>query len=63
MEHQSNTSLQPNQQDGITQIIRVSGVAAGAGGNFRIRWRVAYRIGNNAQPQEETGDATSLPVL
>ena len=62
MEHQSATSLQPNQKDGITQIIRVSGVAPGAGANLRMRWKVSYRVGDVFKLEEETGDASSLPV-
>jgi len=63
MEQQSATSLQPGQRDGITQIVRIAGVAQGAGSKLRVRWKVSYRIGDSGQLQEETGDATSLPVV
>lgn len=62
MEHQSGTGLQPRQIDGIDQVIRIAGVAPGAGGNVRMRWKVSYRVGDNPQLKEETGDQTGLPV-
>jgi len=62
MEHQTGTALLPRQKDGITQVIRVFGVAPGAGSSVRMRWKVSYRIGDGAPLQEEMGDLTSLPV-
>ncbi|KAF3903297.1 hypothetical protein AA313_de0201888 [Arthrobotrys entomopaga] len=62
MEHQSGTALQANQIDGIDQMIRITGVAPGAGSSVKMRWKVSYRIGDNAELKEETGQLTGLPV-
>ncbi|KAK6349896.1 hypothetical protein TWF696_006156 [Orbilia brochopaga] len=62
MEHQSGTTLQPQQANGIEQNIRIVGVAPGAGGNVKMRWKVSYRVGDNVQLKEEIGEVTGLPV-
>ncbi|EWC45553.1 hypothetical protein DRE_05411 [Drechslerella stenobrocha 248] len=62
MEHQSGTTLQPQEVDGIEQNIQIAGVAPGAGGQVKIRWKMSYRVGNSAQLNEETGEITNLPV-
>ncbi|KAK6516596.1 hypothetical protein TWF506_006497 [Arthrobotrys conoides] len=62
MEHQSGTTLQPHEADGISQMIRIAGVAPGAGGNVKMRWKVSYRVGDNPQLREEMGEVTGLPV-
>ncbi|EPS44586.1 hypothetical protein H072_1380 [Dactylellina haptotyla CBS 200.50] len=62
MEHQSGTTLQPQQVDGIDQTVRITGVAPGAGGNVKMRWKVSYRIGDNFELKEENGEITGLPV-
>ncbi|EGX51209.1 hypothetical protein AOL_s00054g585 [Orbilia oligospora ATCC 24927] len=62
MEHQSGTTLQPHEVDGINQMIRIAGVAPGAGSNVKMRWKVSYRVGDNSQLREEMGEVTGLPV-
>ncbi|KAF3907183.1 hypothetical protein ABW21_db0208550 [Orbilia brochopaga] len=62
MEHQSGTTLQPQQANGIEQTIRIAGVAPGAGSNVKMRWKVSYRVGDNLQLKEEIGEVTGLPL-
>ena len=62
MDQQSSTSLQPNQQDGITQKIRISGVQPGAGDKLRLRWKVTYRVGENGSLEEHNDIISNVPV-
>ncbi|GAM83306.1 hypothetical protein ANO11243_012930 [Dothideomycetidae sp. 11243] len=61
LEPQSSRSLQPRQQDGITQSIRLQGVARGKGSTVKMRWRASYTLG--AERKEESGEIGSLGVL
>lgn len=61
MEPQSGRYLQARQKDGVTQIIRVTGVPRGGGGSVKMRWKVSYRVGSGPL-NEEQGVIESLPV-
>ncbi|KAI9710579.1 MAG: hypothetical protein M1820_002715 [Bogoriella megaspora] len=60
LEPQSGRSLAPNQQRGITQTIRLLGVAPGQGGSIKMRWKASYDVG--AEHRDEMGDISSLGV-
>lgn len=62
MDQQSSTSLQPNQQDGIIQKIRISGVQPGAGDKLRLRWKVSYRVGESKTVEEHNDTINNVPV-
>jgi len=61
MEPQSSRHLEAHQRAGVTQLIRVSGVPRGGGGNVKMRWKVSYRVGTGPL-NEEQGVIESLPV-
>ncbi|RPB15274.1 VHS-domain-containing protein [Morchella conica CCBAS932] len=61
MQPQSGRFLQARQKDGVSQIIRVEGVARGAGGGVKMRWKASYRIGSGPI-NEEQGVIEGLPV-
>jgi ADP-ribosylation factor-binding protein GGA len=61
MEPQTGRNLQPRQADGITQIIRVSGVAQGGGVGVKMRWKASYKIGNEPLTEEQ-GVIEGLPI-
>lgn len=61
MEPQSGRYLQARQKDGVTQIIRVTGVPRGGGASVKMRWKVSYRVGSGPL-NEEQGVIESLPV-
>ncbi|CUS09677.1 unnamed protein product [Tuber aestivum] len=61
MEPQSSRHLEAHQRAGVTQIIRVSGVPRGGGGNVKLRWKVSYRVGTGPL-NEEQGVIEGLPV-
>lgn len=60
LEPQSGVSLSPNQQNGITQMIRLNGVQRGSGNNVKMRWKVAYTLGG--QTKNDMGEIPSLGV-
>ncbi|KAH7138284.1 ADP-ribosylation factor-binding protein-like protein GGA1 [Dendryphion nanum] len=60
MEHQSGVSLAPNQQGGISQIIRLNGVQTGQGGNVKMRWKVSYLLAGVRK--DEMGEILNLGV-
>ncbi|KAF2122503.1 VHS domain-containing protein [Lophiotrema nucula] len=60
LEPQSSMSLSPNQQNGITQMIRLNGVQRGQGGNVKMRWKAAYTLGGARK--DEMGEIQSLGV-
>ncbi|CAZ83715.1 unnamed protein product [Tuber melanosporum] len=61
MEPQSSRHLEARQRAGVAQIIRVSGVPRGGGGNVKMRWKVSYRVGMGPL-NEEQGVIEGLPV-
>ncbi|KAF2266181.1 VHS-domain-containing protein [Lojkania enalia] len=60
LEPQSSISLSPNQQNGITQTIRLHGAQRGQGSNVKMRWKVAYSVGGARK--NEMGEIPSLGV-
>lgn len=60
MEPQSGVSLFPNQQNGITQTIRLNGVHRGQGAGVKMRWRLSYLLGG--ERKQEMGEIASLGV-
>lgn len=60
LEPQSSRRLSPNQQNGITQNIKLQGVEKGKGGAVRMRWRASYSVGG--QHKEEQGEIGNLGV-
>ena len=57
---QSGRNLAPNQQNGITQLIRVQGVAPGKGVSVKMRWKVTYKHGST--DKEDAGMIDGLQV-
>ncbi|OAF99652.1 VHS-domain-containing protein [Paraphaeosphaeria sporulosa] len=60
LEHQSGVNLAPNQRNGITQNIRLTGVQRGSGNSIKMRWKVTYSVGG--QSKNEMGEIASLGV-
>ncbi|KAF1956514.1 VHS-domain-containing protein [Byssothecium circinans] len=60
LEPQTGVALAPNQQNGVTQNIRLNGVQRGSGNNIKMRWKVAYSLGG--QQKNEMGEIPSLGV-
>jgi hypothetical protein len=60
MQPQSALNLAPNQKDGITQLINLTGVQHGQGSAVRMRWKVAYVVGT--ERKEESGSIDGLPA-
>jgi len=56
---QTGRSLQPFQNDGIQQSIRLSGVERGQAA-VRIRWKISYRLG--AELKNENGEISGLGI-
>jgi ADP-ribosylation factor-binding protein GGA len=61
MQPQTGRMLQPNQKDGIRQVIQVSGAPVGTGGQVKMRWKASYRVGTGPV-NEEQGVIEGLPV-
>ncbi|CCX33237.1 Similar to Probable ADP-ribosylation factor-binding protein C25H2.16c; acc. no. P87157 [Pyronema omphalodes CBS 100304] len=61
MQPQTGRMLQPNQKDGIRQVIQVSGAPVGTGGQVKMRWKASYRVGTGPI-NEEQGVIEGLPV-
>ncbi|KAI5817502.1 VHS domain-containing protein [Pyronema omphalodes] len=61
MQPQTGRMLQPNQKDGIRQVIQVAGAPVGTGGQVKMRWKASYRVGNGPI-NEEQGVIEGLPV-
>ncbi|KAL8867137.1 MAG: hypothetical protein Q9174_005855, partial [Haloplaca sp. 1 TL-2023] len=59
---QSGRTLQPKQQNGITQPIEVNGVPRGSGNNVKMRWKASYKLGGEAKMDqgEKASVAASL---
>lgn len=60
LDPQSGRSLSPQQQNGITQSIRVQGVERGNGSAVKLRWRASYSVGG--QVVNEQGAIDGLGV-
>ncbi|KAI7012691.1 hypothetical protein KC366_g16365, partial [Hortaea werneckii] len=60
LQPQSSRSLGPNQQNGITQSIRLQGCQRGQGTAVKMRWRASYTL--NGQQQNEQGEIAGLGV-
>jgi ADP-ribosylation factor-binding protein GGA len=52
--------LAPKQQNGITQMIRLTGVQRGQGSNVKMRWKAAYFV--SGAKKDEMGEIPSLGV-
>ncbi|KAL8785719.1 MAG: hypothetical protein Q9213_003186 [Squamulea squamosa] len=57
---QSGRTLQPNEQNGITQPIEINGVPRGSGKNVKMRWKASYKVGG--EMKMEQGEVASLGV-
>ncbi|KAL7275614.1 ARF-binding protein [Rhizina undulata] len=62
MEPQTGRYLPPNQKDGITQIIRVSGVLNRGGAGVKMRWKASFKVGGGALVEEQ-GVIEGLPIV
>ncbi|GIZ47737.1 hypothetical protein CKM354_001082200 [Cercospora kikuchii] len=60
LEPQSSRNLAPNQQNGITQTIRLQGAERGKGMGVKMRWRASYSVGG--QQKNEQGEINGLGV-
>merc|ERR1711939_800796 len=60
LQPQSSRSLGPNQQNGITQSIRLQGCQRGQGSAVKMRWRASYTL--NGEQQNEQGEIARLGV-
>lgn len=60
LQPQSGRTLQPHEQNGITQVITLSGVEQGKGDTVRLRWKANYKVGN--MPVCERGEIASLGI-
>ncbi|KAI4120657.1 MAG: hypothetical protein LQ338_006858, partial [Usnochroma carphineum] len=49
---QSGRTLQPHQQNGITQPIEINGVPRGSGNNVKMRWKASYRLGGEMKMEQ-----------
>ncbi|KAL8711788.1 MAG: hypothetical protein Q9225_007061 [Loekoesia sp. 1 TL-2023] len=58
---QSGRTLQPNQQNGITQPIEINGVPRGSGNNVKMRWKASYKLGG--EMKMEQGEVPSLAII
>ncbi|KAI4181598.1 MAG: hypothetical protein L6R41_006529 [Letrouitia leprolyta] len=58
---QSGRTLQPNQQNGITQPIEVKGVPRGSGNNVKMRWKASYKLGG--EMKMEQGEVPPLGII
>lgn len=61
LEPQSGRTLKPNQQSGITQVIRLLGVEQGKGTSVRMRWKASYVVEGQGR-KEEMGDVNGLGI-
>ncbi|CAF9929083.1 MAG: hypothetical protein ALECFALPRED_004244 [Alectoria fallacina] len=57
---QSGRTLQPNQKDGITQHIVLSGVARGQANSAKIRWKASYKVAGDLR--QEQGEVPPLGI-
>ncbi|KAL2039477.1 hypothetical protein N7G274_007749 [Stereocaulon virgatum] len=57
---QSGRTLQPNQKDGITQPIAVSGVSRGQANSVKMRWKASYNVAGDLR--HEQGEVPSLGI-
>ncbi|KAK4695365.1 ADP-ribosylation factor-binding protein GGA, partial [Lecanoromycetidae sp. Uapishka_2] len=57
---QSGRTLQPNQKDGITQPIAVTGVSKGQANSVKMRWKASYKVAGDLR--HEQGEVPSLGI-
>ncbi|KAL8825803.1 MAG: hypothetical protein Q9191_004194 [Dirinaria sp. TL-2023a] len=57
---QSGRTLQPSQQDGITQNIEINGVAKGQTSMVKMRWKASYRLAGELR--NEQGEVPPLGI-
>ncbi|KAF2714128.1 ADP-ribosylation factor-binding protein-like protein GGA1 [Pleomassaria siparia CBS 279.74] len=60
LEPQTGVYLTPNQQNGITQVIRIKGVERGQGNNVKMRWKASYFL--SGVKKDEMGEISNLGV-
>ncbi|KAK8254641.1 ADP-ribosylation factor-binding protein GGA1 [Phyllosticta capitalensis] len=60
LEPQSGRLLGPNQQNGVSQTIRLQGVPRGKGAAVKMRWKASYVLGS--EQKNEQGEIASLGV-
>lgn len=60
LQPQSGRTLQPREQNGVTQVITLMGAEQGKGDAVRLRWKASYRVG--ARPVSEQGEVASLGI-
>ena len=60
LQPQSSRTLAPNQQNGITQTIRLDGVERGKGTSVKMRWRASYSL--DGEVRNEQGEIVGLGV-
>ncbi|KAI0449913.1 ADP-ribosylation factor-binding protein GGA2 [Xylaria acuta] len=63
LQPQTGRTLQPNQDNGVTQVIQVwhAGDATRKVDSARLRWRVSYKLG--AETKAETGEIPEFGIL
>jgi len=60
MEPQTGRTLEPLQEQGISQVIFLNGVEYGNGAAVKMRWKVSYKVGG--EPNFEQGEIQALGV-
>jgi hypothetical protein len=60
MEPQTGRTLEPLQQQGISQVILLNGVEYGNGSAVKMRWRLSYKV--SGQPRFEQGEIPALGI-
>jgi len=60
MTPQSGRTLQPHQQNGITQPIAINGVSKGHADSLKIRWKASYKVAGDLR--QEQGEVPSLGI-
>ena len=58
---QSGRTLQPHQDDAITQTIEINGVPKGQTGSVKMRWKASYNM--LGQLHQEQGEVPALGIL
>ncbi|RKF63897.1 ADP-ribosylation factor-binding protein GGA2 [Erysiphe neolycopersici] len=60
LQPQSGRTLQPREQNGVTQVMCLMGADQGRGDAVRLRWKASYRAG--VRPVSEQGEVQSLGI-
>ena len=58
---QSGRTLQPHQEDGITQTIEINDVPKGQANSVKMRWKASYNM--KGQVHQEQGEVPALGIL